>query len=638
MILGTGGSLSTSGSGTITATAVPATGVTGLTASRAVVTNGSSVLTTIAYATSATASTFLQRDANANSLSNINFMATASITSAGGTTVLTAASPQYQYLTGSSNQTFQLPDATTLLLGPSFIFNNNSSGSLTIVNNASTTIYIVPAGGVVYVALITNGTAAGVWDAHPEAPSTVQWGSGTTGLVMNSVLSTTPAISAGTPSSTVPAFIPQRGSSTTGWGGTSTALYGIISGTAAYTATTSTFVAAGAISGSNLSGTNTGDQTITLTGEATGSGTGSFAVTLTNSSVIGKVLTGFVSGAGTVSAADSILQAFQKVVGNITALVTGVSSVFGRTGAVTAQSGDYTAAQVGLGNVTNDTQTKASIVPNTVPSAGQILVGNAGGTAYAPSTLSGSGATVSLASTGVMTISSIANASLSNSTISGIALGGTLGALTATDTTLTFSGSYTGATARTVGLNLGNANTWAALQTFGTNISIGGVTATGATGTGNVVFSASPTFTGTLTAVTGTFSGVVSSAVGTSSGNVSVINGVQTITNKRITQRVLALSANSATPAINTDSYDVVHITAQTAAITSFTSGLTGTPVDGDRLRTSITGTGSGGITWGSSFESSGNVTLPSGFTTTRLDVGFFWNTETNKWRCVAVA
>lgn len=40
--------------------------------------------------------------------------------------------------------------------------------------------------------------------------------------------------------------------------------------------------------------------------------------------------------------------------GKITALVTGVSSVFGRTGAVTAQSGDYTAAQVGaepaLGN------------------------------------------------------------------------------------------------------------------------------------------------------------------------------------------------------------------------------------------------------------------------------------------------
>ena len=38
--------------------------------------------------------------------------------------------------------------------------------------------------------------------------------------------------------------------------------------------------------------------------------------------------------------------------------------------------------------------------------------------------------------------------------------------LTATDSTLTFSGTYTGATARTIGLNLGNANTWTALQLF----------------------------------------------------------------------------------------------------------------------------------------------------------------------------
>lgn len=72
----------------------------------------------------------------------------------------------------------------------------------------------------------------------------------------------------------------------------------------------------GAISATNLSGTNTGDQTITLTGEATGSGTGSFAVTLSNAAVIGKVLTGYSSGAGTISATDSILSAIQKLNGN----------------------------------------------------------------------------------------------------------------------------------------------------------------------------------------------------------------------------------------------------------------------------------------------------------------------------------
>ena len=39
------------------------------------------------------------------------------------------------------------------------------------------------------------------------------------------------------------------------------------------------------ITGSNLSGTNTGDQTITLTGDVTGSGTGSFAATIANNAV-----------------------------------------------------------------------------------------------------------------------------------------------------------------------------------------------------------------------------------------------------------------------------------------------------------------------------------------------------------------
>lgn len=90
----------------------------------------------------------------------------------------------------------------------------------------------------------------------------------------------------------------------------------------------------------------TGNQTITLSGEASGSGATAITVALSNAAVIAKVLTGYVSGAGTVSATDSILSAIQKLNGNITALTTGVSSVFGRTGTVLATSGDYTTAQV----------------------------------------------------------------------------------------------------------------------------------------------------------------------------------------------------------------------------------------------------------------------------------------------------
>lgn len=46
-----------------------------------------------------------------------------------------------------------------------------------------------------------------------------------------------------------------------------------------------TLAASGAISASNLSGTNTGDQTIALTGDVTGSGTGSFAATIASNAV-----------------------------------------------------------------------------------------------------------------------------------------------------------------------------------------------------------------------------------------------------------------------------------------------------------------------------------------------------------------
>lgn len=136
------------------------------------------------------------------------------------------------------------------------------------------------------------------------------------------------------------------GSTNISLGATSTILAGLTS------VTSTTFI--GALTGNATTATSLATaRTISGTGEATftttafdGSVAVSGAVTLTNSAVIGKVLTGYVSGAGTVSATDSILQAIQKLNGNIAALVSGVSSVFGRTGAVIAVSGDYNTSQV----------------------------------------------------------------------------------------------------------------------------------------------------------------------------------------------------------------------------------------------------------------------------------------------------
>ena len=61
-------------------------------------------------------------------------------------------------------------------------------------------------------------------------------------------------------------------------------------------------------------------------------------------------------------------------------------------------------SSIGLGSVTNDAQTKAAIVPNTAPTAGQLLVGNAGGTAYAPVSLSND---ATVASTGALTLATV---------------------------------------------------------------------------------------------------------------------------------------------------------------------------------------------------------------------------------------
>jgi hypothetical protein len=66
-----------------------------------------------------------------------------------------------------------------------------------------------------------------------------------------------------------------------------------------------------------------GNYITSLTGEATGSGAGAASITLTNSAVIGKVLTGLTITGSAVTSADSILTAFGKVQNQINGLVGG---------------------------------------------------------------------------------------------------------------------------------------------------------------------------------------------------------------------------------------------------------------------------------------------------------------------------
>jgi hypothetical protein len=102
------------------------------------------------------------------------------------------------------------------------------------------------------------------------------------------------------------------------------------------------------------------------------------------------------AASGCSTAAYSLPAATSSVIGGVKPDGT---SILNTAGAISV-----TPSSVGLGSVTNDAQTKAAIVPNTAPSAAQLLLGNAGGTAYAPVSLSGP---VSVTSAGVTSVDTL---------------------------------------------------------------------------------------------------------------------------------------------------------------------------------------------------------------------------------------
>lgn len=117
------------------------------------------------------------------------------------------------------------------------------------------------------------------------------------------------------------------------------------------------------------------------------------------------------------------------------------------------------------------------------------------------------------------------------------------------------------------------------------------------------------------------------------------IDTTATLTNKRVTLR-RGTTASSATPTINTDNYDIYEITALAAAITSVTTNLTGTPSAGDVFILTIKDDGTArALTFGASFASSGNVTLPTTTViSTKLTLGFQWDSAASVWRLVGKA
>lgn len=323
----------------------------------------------------------------------------------------------------------------------------------------------------------------------------------------------------------------------------------------------------------------------TRTGAVTAQ-TGDYSVTMVSGAapLASPALTGTPTAPTTATADSSTKLATTALVDAKLAAFPGgaVTSVFTRTGAVVAATGDYTVAQV----------------TGAAPSASPSLTG----VPTAPTATAGTN-TTQLATTAFDTAAVLVETTR--------ALG--VEALKSPIASPAFTGTPTTATTPAANDNSLKLATTAYADRAATN--------------------AAPVASSSVPIVDGT------GAIGTGTTWARADHVHPTDTSRApLAARSVALSANSATPAINVDVTDELDISAQTAAITSFTSGLTGTPGNGQKLIIRIAATTGAAITWGASFVSSGVATLPATTVTGKtITVGLRYNATAAKWICLAV-
>lgn len=114
-------------------------------------------------ASTATASTLVLRDTNANESSNAFIPGFTTTATAAGTTTLTIASTQTQLFTGSTTQTVKLP-TTSVVAGTQYYILNGSTGAVTIQSSGANTIVILASNtGGLFTALSATPTTAAGW-------------------------------------------------------------------------------------------------------------------------------------------------------------------------------------------------------------------------------------------------------------------------------------------------------------------------------------------------------------------------------------------------------------------------------------------------------------------------------------------
>ena len=219
--------------------------------------------------------------------------------------------------------------------------------------------------------------------------------------------------------------------------------------------TPTSVAASGAVSGSNLSGSNTGDQTITLTSDVTGSGIGSFAATIaagavTNAkldSMTGPTVKGRSSGSGAPS--DLSMATLNGMLPNMV----GDTGSGGTAGLVPAPaSGDAAAKKFLTAGALWTAPDLNDLTPSQAGNSGKVLSTNGSTTSWVAAGVG------SVTSVSVTTANGVSGSVASSTTTPAISL--TLGAITPSSVnSVVVSGSSTPTLAVTGTSSISGSNT-----------------------------------------------------------------------------------------------------------------------------------------------------------------------------------